>query len=218
MAALRRATKSVAGVSAARQTKSRPNTRRTSLRPRTASGWMQTSSQLGVVGYLRWVAGRYPRIFCGRLGSVLELQELEIGLPPRERPTVEEFDEVVRAHIGLAGHDQNSDGTRGALSAADPAWTQGPDAAGKRNPLGPTQKANEPINSDFPLGVDRSGRLSRPAHAPRYHGPEGVLRIGSCRLPRPTAQQRGLAARRAWEERQRAGKRRRAEQEQRVTS
>jgi hypothetical protein len=37
---------------------------------------------------------------CGLLGSVMELQELEIGLPDKPRPTVEELDEAVRAHIG----------------------------------------------------------------------------------------------------------------------
>jgi hypothetical protein len=57
---------------------------------------------LGIVGYLRWVARRYPRIFRGMLGSVLELQELEIGLPQKELPTVEEFSEAVRAHISTA--------------------------------------------------------------------------------------------------------------------
>ena len=80
---------------------------------------MDANGTLGVVGYLRWVAVHYPRIFCGMLGSMMELQELEIGLPQRERPTGEEFDEVVRAHIGLAGHDQ-SQTEPAEPSAADP--------------------------------------------------------------------------------------------------
>ena len=93
------------------------------------------NGKLGLVGYLRWVARRYPRIFCGTLGSVLELQELEIGLPQRERPTVEEFDEAVRAHIGLAGHDQTQ---------TEPAEPSAADRTGRKDR---TRRQTEPARA-----------------------------------------------------------------------
>ena len=40
----------------------------------------------GIVGYFRWIARRHPRIMCGLLGGVLELQELEIALPTEGAP------------------------------------------------------------------------------------------------------------------------------------
>ena len=55
---------------------------------------MDANGTLGIVGYFRWIARRHPRILGGLLGSVMELQELEIGQPQQPRRTVEQLDEV----------------------------------------------------------------------------------------------------------------------------
>src|SRR6516162_1666140 len=55
---------------------------------------MDTNGTQGIVGYFRWIASRHPRIMCGLLGSVMELQELEIGQRQKPRQTVEQLDEV----------------------------------------------------------------------------------------------------------------------------
>ena len=47
---------------------------------------MDAAGTLGIVGYFLWIARRYPRIMVGLLGSVMELQELEIGQPQRAAP------------------------------------------------------------------------------------------------------------------------------------
>jgi hypothetical protein len=62
---------------------------------------MDANGTQGLVGYLRWVARCYPRTMCGLLGSVMELQELEIGQPQNLRRTAELF-----------GFERNDDETR----------------------------------------------------------------------------------------------------------
>ena len=55
---------------------------------------MDGAGTLGIVGYLRWIARHHPRIMGGLLGSLMELQELEIGQPQEPRRTAEQLNEV----------------------------------------------------------------------------------------------------------------------------
>jgi hypothetical protein len=151
---------------------------------------------LGLVGYLTWIAIWHPRIMCGLLGSVMELQQLEIGLPEKPRPTVEELVEGMRAHIGLGSNNRmqpepvapDRHKAQARRLSADPnlpwAWTGRDDEVGLLMNLAVTE-------------------------------PKEFCTLFQAMLPRPTALQRGLAARRAWEERQRAEEeRQRTEQHQ----
>ena len=150
------------------------------------------------------------------LGSVLELQELEIGLPQRERPTEEEFDQVGKGAYWARRPRPNSTEPAEPVSSRS-YWTQGP-ARRQTAPARAPQKANEPTVSDLPWAwTGRDAPVGQLMHL-AITDPKEFCALVHAALPRPTAQQRGLAARRAWEERQRAGKRRRAEQESRVTS
>jgi hypothetical protein len=179
-----------------------------------------TNGKLGLVGYLRWVARRYPQIFCSILGRQLELQELEIGLPQRERPTVEEFNEAVRVHIGLAGQDQTQTKPAERWSAADRTGrkdrtrrqTQPAHAPSTRKHMKRkqgTQRANEPPDPDLPWAwTGRDAPVGSLMHL-AVMDPMEFCTLLQAALPRPTAWQRGLAARRAWEERHRAEERRR---------
>ena len=187
------------------------------------------NGKLGLVGYLRWVARRYPQVFCSMLGRELEFQELEIGLPQRERPTVEEFNEAVRVHIGLAGHDQTQMKPAEPWSAADRTGrqdrtrrqtepAQAPSTRKHTKRKEGTQGASEPADPDLPWAwTGRDAPVGSLVHLGIVN-PKEFCTLLQAALPRPTAWQRGLAARRAWEERQRAEKRRREEQESRVTS
>ena len=127
---------------------------------------------LGVVGYLRWVARRYPRIFCGMLGSVLELQELEIGLPQKERPTVEEFDQVGKGAYWARRPRPNYRRNPRSPSAAD--CTRRKDPRRQTEPARAPQKANEPTVSDLPwawTGRDAPvGQLIARCFRPRCRG------------------------------------------------
>jgi hypothetical protein len=57
------------------------------------------NGKLGIVGYLQWVAIHHPKAFCRLLGGVMELQELEVGMPEKPLPTVEERDEEAMAYF-----------------------------------------------------------------------------------------------------------------------
>ena len=150
-----------------------------------------------MVGYLRWVARRYPQIFCSMLGRELELQELETGLPQRERPTVEEFNEAVRAHIELAGHDQ---------SQTEPAEPSAADRTGRkdrtRRQTEParapstrkriireegTHRANEPTDPDLPWAwTGRDAPVGQLMHL-AITDPKEFCALLQAALPRPTA-------------------------------
>ncbi len=73
----------------------------------------------GVLGYLRWVARRQLPIFARLLGSVLEVEELEIGLPQKPRRTVEQLNEEVAECIGLKSEDRTQPQPAEPESAAD---------------------------------------------------------------------------------------------------
>ena len=172
------------------------------------------NGKLGVVGYLRWVARRHPRIFCRLLGSLMELQELEIGLPEKPRPTVEELDEQVRAYIGLGSGErtQPASAERGLAAEQSGRKNRTPRQAecaqpssttrGKSQPR--TQKQTTPESSpwawtgqDFPVGFLMHLAITDPKEF-------CTLIIAGFFKP-PTRLQRELAARRAWEQRQRVG-------------
>ena len=48
------------------------------------------NGKLGIGGYLQWVAVHHPKAVFPLLVSLMELQELEIGLPEKPRPTVDQ--------------------------------------------------------------------------------------------------------------------------------
>jgi hypothetical protein len=142
----------------------------------------------GLVGYFRWVARRHPRIMCGLLGSVMELQELEIGLPEKPRPNMEELDEDVRAYIGLGSNDRMQPEPAEPDRHKAQAQRQSPDLDA---PWAWTGR-DDPVGSLMHLAI---------------MAPEEFCGLLQAALPRPTALQRGLAARRACEERWRAEER-----------
>jgi hypothetical protein len=64
------------------------------------------NGKLGIVGYLQWVAIHHPKAFCRLLGGVMELQELEVGMPEKPLPTVEERDEEAMAYFDLCSDER----------------------------------------------------------------------------------------------------------------
>ena len=103
---------------------------------------MDAAGTLGIIGYFRWIARRYPRIMGGLLGSVMELQELEIGQPQEPRRTAEQLNEVA-AYFGFGSNEKHS---QNPLSPVQRPI--GPDArtgrGGKRNPLRPLRRGSAP--------------------------------------------------------------------------
>ena len=155
-------------------------------------GW-DANGLLGVIGYFAYVARDYPETFCRMLGSLMEWQELEIGLPEKPRPTVEELDEEVRAYITLRSDERTQPEPADLGSPADRTGrkdrtrrqterAQPPSTRKRSNSKALTQEQNLILRRGAALGVDRPGRPGRPAHAPRHHRPEGVLHINSGRV------------------------------------
>ena len=109
---------------------------------------MDANGTQGIVGYFRWVARRHPRIFCGLLGSVMELQELEIGRPQQAvldggaaRRSRGSFwlRNQRRAPVSgrsdrTQGVDAAANGTRSGPFNAEAHQKQGADAEGEPNP------------------------------------------------------------------------------------
>jgi len=176
---------------------------------------MDANGMQGIVGYFRWIARRYPRIMCGLLGSVMELQELEIGQPQRPRWTA--------THFGFGSNDETQPESAEPRSAPDRTgrkdWTrrqtepaQAPSTRKRTKSKERAQKANETPGPDLPWAwTGRDDPVGRLMHLAIMDTKEfcGLLQAA---LPRPTALQRGLAARRAWEERRRAEERQRTGQ------
>ena len=194
-------------------------------------GW-DANGLLGVIGYLAYVACDYPETFCRMLGSLMELQELEIGMPEKPRPTVEELDEKVRAYVGLRS-DERTQPEPAELGS--PADRTRPKDGGKRNAPGPstrkrsnskarTQKQAQSSDAALPWAwTGQDAPVGPLMHLAITDPKEFCTLIQAAFLPRPTARQREraawqrqLAARRAWEERLRAEERRRAEERMRA--
>jgi hypothetical protein len=171
---------------------------------------------LGVVGYFRWIARSHPQIMCRLLCSVMELQELETGLPEKPRPTMEELDEQVRAYIGLGSGErtQPASAERGLAAEQSGRKNRTPRQAECAQPSSTTRGKSQPrtqkqthapdpespwawTGQDFPVGFLMHLAITDPKEF-------CTLIIAGFFKP-PTRLQRGLAARRAWEQRQRVG-------------
>jgi hypothetical protein len=189
---------------------------------------MDAAGTLGIVGYLRWIARHHPRIMGGLLGSLMELQELEIGQPQEPRRTAEQLNEVA-AYFGFGSNDETQPEPAEPRSAPDwtgrKNWTrrqteptQTPSTRKRTKSKEQTQKANQPPDPDLPWAwTGRDDPVGRLMHG-AITDPKEFGALLQATLPRPTALQRGLAARRAWEERRRAEERRRTEQHPGVAS
>jgi hypothetical protein len=143
---------------------------------------MDANGTQGLVGYLRWVARHHPQIFCRMLGSLMELQELEIGLPERPRPSLEELDETVTAYIGRGSNDRIQPEPAEPDQHKARAHRQAPDLD---LPWAWTGR-DDPVGQLMHLAIT---------------APKEFCGLLEAALPRPTALQRGLAARRALEQR-----------------
>lgn len=85
----------------------------------------------GVIGYLRWVASRCPKSFCGLLIELLALESAESNTPQEPRLTREEINQSVRDYIGLDGKDQTKTQSVRVEFQSPWAWT------GQDFPVGP---------------------------------------------------------------------------------
>jgi hypothetical protein len=157
-------------------------------------GW-DGNGLLGVAGYLAWVSRNSPEIFAKMLGSLMEWQELEIGMPEKQRPTIQEHDERVRACISMSAQPKRSTSKLRSQKQTPPdpaspwAWT------GKDTPVGPLmhQAVTDPTKFCTLL---QAAFLPPPNRRQRERA----------------ALLREIAAGRAWRERLHAEQRRRAEE------
>jgi hypothetical protein len=175
----------------------------------------------GIVGYLEWVARHHPRIMCGLLGSVMELQELEIGQPQQPRGTAEQLNEIA-AYFGFGSNDQTQAEPAEPRSVPDRTgrkdWTrrqtesaQTPSRRKRTKSKERTQKPNQTPAPDLPWAWTGRDDPVGPLMHLAIMEPKEFCGLLQAVLPRPTALQRGLAARRAWEERRRAEEHRHTE-------
>jgi hypothetical protein len=130
----------------------------------------------GVGGYIMWVGRRHPTIFYTVLWiSLLPLEELESNAPEAPRRTMKEINESIRELIGLAGKKQTRRPRIQRESRSPRDWTGRP----------------------FPVG----GLMQLTVANPKAFCELFVAAF----LRPPSKQQRGRAARRAWEQRERSG-------------
>ena len=131
------------------------------------------AGQHGLVGYCRWLALHHPVPFSGLiLLRLLALECAESNPPERSLPTMEEVNQSVREYVGLTGEEQTKKSAVPPKSRAPGDWT----------------------GQDFPISS-----LMQIAVA----NPRAFCKLLAAILPQPpTAWQRGLRARRAWEQRQ----------------
>ena len=130
----------------------------------------------GLVGYFEWVGLRFPTIFYTvLLVSLLPHECAEDSTSEQPHRTKEESNECVRDYIGLAGKGRSKRQIAQTESRSPWDWT-GQDF---------------PVNSLMQLAVENPKAFC-------------TLIVAAFLRP-PSKQQRGLAARRAWEQRQQAG-------------
>jgi hypothetical protein len=130
----------------------------------------------GILGYFLWLGKRHPTIFYTDLWiHLLPLEEAESNAPEAPRRTMEEINRSVRERIELKGKKRTMRPTVQLKSRSPRDWT------GRGAPVGGLMQ----------LAV---------AHPKAF-----CELIVAAFLRPPTKRQRGLAARRAWEERERAG-------------
>jgi hypothetical protein len=165
------------------------------------------NGKAGMVGYLRWVARHHPKAFGRLLGSVMKLQELEIGMPEKPLPTVEEHDEEVRAYFGLCSDERTQPEPAEPRSATAPTRhkdrtpRQTKRARPKRsNSKARRQKRPQPPDPESPWAWTGQDAPVGPLMHLAIVRPKEFCALLQATLPRPTAWQRGCAERRAWEE------------------
>ena len=130
----------------------------------------------GFVGYFEWVGLRFPTIFYTvLLVSLLPHECAEDSTSEQPHRTKEESNECVRDYIGLTGKGRSKRQIAQTESRSPWDWT-GQDF---------------PVNSLMQLAVANPKAFC-------------TLIVAAFLRP-PSKQQRGLAARRAWEQRQQAG-------------
>jgi hypothetical protein len=130
----------------------------------------------GVGGYIKWVGERHTTIFYTVLWiALLPLEEAETDAPEAPRRTMDELNQRFAEYIGLAGKKQTKRPRIQRESRSPRDWTGQP----------------------FPVG----GLMQLAVANPKAFCELFVAAF----LPTPTKQQRGRAARRAWEKRQRSG-------------
>jgi hypothetical protein len=130
----------------------------------------------GVVGYFLWVGERYPEIFYIDLWvNLLPLENAESNAPEEPSRTMDEINRSVRERIGLTGKNRTKGQTVQMESRSPRDWT----------------------GQDFPVGDLMQLAVANPKAFCRL--------IVAAFLRPPTKWQQGLAARRAWEQRERAG-------------
>jgi hypothetical protein len=162
---------------------------------------------LGIVSYFRWVARHHPQIMGRLLGSVMELQELEIGMPEKPLPTAEEHDEEVRAYFGLCSDERTQPEPAEPRSATaltrhkDRTPRQTKRARPKRsNSKARRQKRPQPHDPESPWAWTGQDAPVGPLMHLAIVRPKEFCALLQATLPRPTAWQRGCAEPRAWEE------------------
>jgi hypothetical protein len=130
----------------------------------------------GILGYFLWLGERYPEIFYTKLWvNLLPLEEAESNAPEEPRRTIDEINRSVRERIELKGKNRTKRPTIQRASRSARDWT------GQGPPVGDLMQ----------LAVAN---------------PKAFCRLIVAAFLRPPSKlQRGRAARRAWEQRQRAG-------------
>ena len=130
----------------------------------------------GAVGYFSWVGERDPEFFYTVVWvALLPLEEAQTNAPEQPRRTSDERNRWFHEHIGLIAKNRTKRPRIQREARSPRDWT----------------------GRDFPVGGLMQLAVANPRAFCR-------LLIAALLRP-PTKQQRGRAARRAWEERQRSG-------------
>jgi hypothetical protein len=130
----------------------------------------------GIVGYFLWLGERHPEIFYADLWvNLLPFEDADSNAPEEPRRTIDEINQRVGERIGPKGKSRARRQTVRVKSKSPWDWTGQP----------------------FPVGDLMQLAVADPKAFCRL--------IVAAFLRPPTKRQRGLAARRAWEQRERAG-------------